>query len=82
MPPGPVSDSYDPEFSTGENARAVQAAIQAVVTKLESGVLKGKPLANILEVIHGRAGRMHAGPLSEREWRIIRFCLNRAIETI
>lgn len=80
--PGPVSDSYDPEFSTSTNANDVRTAIQQVVGKLENSSLKGKPVEHILQVIHGKNGSIHAVPLSEREWRIIRFSLNRAIESI
>jgi Flp pilus assembly CpaF family ATPase len=80
--PGPVSDSYDPEFSTSNNAYDVRKAIRKVLDRIESGPLRGKPAMNILEVVHGEAGRLHAGPLAERDWRVIRFCLNRAAEDI
>lgn len=80
--PGPVSDSFDPEFGTGSNAHDVRVAIKDVVAKLERSVLKDKPVKNILTVVHGKAGALHAGPLSEREWRVIRFCLNRGLESI
>lgn len=80
--PGPVSDSYDPEFGTAENARAVILAVQSVIRKIESQALKGKPVKNILEVVTGDAGPLYAGPISEREWRVIRFAMNRALETI
>ena len=81
--PGPVSDSYDPEFSTGANAGDVADAIRAVVKRIEARELLGKPVKNIVEVVHGPQGRLFQGEtLSEREWRIIRFSLNRALETI
>jgi len=78
--PVPVSDSYDPEFSTGQNARDVREAIEDLVEKATR--ILGPELRNIVGVVHGGAGRKMPTRLSEREWRIIRFALNRAIETI
>ena len=81
--PGPVSDSYDPEFSTGANAGDVREAIKVVRDTITSKVFNGDDaLKNIVQVVHGKGGRLHAGPLSEKDWRIIRFCLNRALESI
>ena len=81
--PGPVSDSYDPEFSTGERAGYVCEAITEVRDKITKTVFKGDDsLKNIVQVVLGKGGRLYAGPLTEREWRIIRFCLNRALESI
>ncbi|MEA2175340.1 MAG: hypothetical protein QOD00_2932 [Blastocatellia bacterium] len=78
--PGPVSDSFDPEFSTGENARAVAAAIQEVVDKATE--VLGPDLKYILAVAQGEDGPTLDVKLTEREWRIIRFGLMRAKETI
>lgn len=80
--PGPVSDSYDPEFSTGANAHDVREAIKDVVAKLERTALKGKPVENIVEVVHRPGSAVCNLQLTEREWRIIRFSLNRATESI
>ncbi len=80
--PGPVSDSFDPEFGTGANAHDVKYAIGQVVKKIEVQALMNKPVKNIVEVVHGPTGALHAGPLTEREWRVIRFCLNRTLEEI
>lgn len=79
---GPVSDSYDPEFSTGQNARDIRDAIGDIVATLEHGPLRDKPVEYILEVVHGKAGRLSGVTLSEKQWRIVRFALNRAIETL
>lgn len=78
--PGPVSDSYDPEFGTGENARTVAAALQEVVDMATQ--LLGPELKNILEVAMQQSSPVIPRKLSEREWRIIRFGLMRAIDTI
>ena len=79
MSPGPVSDSYDPEFSTGENARDVRDAIMRARDRVAVGL--GEP-KNIVAVVHGQAGPFKAVKLSERERRVIRFALNRALESI
>jgi hypothetical protein len=78
--PGPVSDSYDPEFGTGENARIVREAIQEVVDRATE--LLGPELKYILDVAQGQTGKTIEAQLTEREWRIIRFGLMRALETI
>lgn len=79
MSPGPVSDSYDPEFSTGENAQDVRNAIIEARDKLAVGLGEAQ---NILAVVHGKAGPLKAITLSERQRRVIRFALNRALESI
>lgn len=81
MMPGPVSDSYDPEFGTGENAEALRTAIRVTKQKV-TAVIGSDQLLNIMEIVRGKDGRLSAGPLTERQWRIIRFCLNRALESI
>jgi hypothetical protein len=79
--PGPVSDSYDPEFSTAANAQDVSDAIGAVIERITEHL--GPQLRNILEVVHeGPEGPEHPPAFSENELRVIRFALNRAIETI
>jgi len=80
--PGPVSDSFDPEFGTGENADFVRTAIEAVRTR----VCRGLPdeLRNIVEVAREgpRRGKRLAVLLTENERRVLRFALNRALESI
>jgi len=77
--PGPISDSYDPEFSTGANAQDVREAIEQARDKVSAGLGE---LKNILEVVHGDAGPLKAITLNERQRRVIRFALNRALESI
>lgn len=78
--PGPISDSYDREFGTGSNAADVAQAIREVASKLTH--VLGRDLKNIVEVVHGIEGQEHDLLFSERELRIMRFCLNRALESI
>lgn len=77
--PGPVSDSYNPEFSTEANAEDVRDAIISVrgFIDLDLGELK-----NIVSVVHGKPGEINQVSLSEKQRRVIRFALNRALETI
>jgi hypothetical protein len=79
--PGPVSDSYDPEFSTSANAQDVREAIQDIVGRRLREVL-GPTLQNIVEVVHGEEGPQHTLTFTEQELRVIRFALNRALESI
>ena len=78
--PGPVSDSYDPEFSTGANRDDVCEAIKAVVGKINKEL--GTSLKNIVEVAQSKNGKKLKITFTEKELRIIRFSLIRAIETI
>lgn len=52
--PGPISDSYDPEFGTGARAAVVREAITDVVTRI--GQPLGPQLHNINDVVDGRPG--------------------------
>ena len=78
--PGPVSDCYDPEFSTTANAYDVSCGIKKIVDGI--GVHLGPELKNIVGVVHGPRGKKFKVVVSERDMRIIRFALNRALETI
>lgn len=78
--PGPMSDAYDPEFSTQANADRIAGAIQDAVDRI--GIEIGLELQYILDVIDGEPGPKHRIAFSERELRVIRFALNRALETI
>lgn len=78
--PGPVSDSYDSEFSTGANAADVAEATREVVARI--GALLGEELRPIVAVVQGEDGPAFSMELTECELRIIRFNLNRSLETI
>lgn len=85
--PGPVSDSYDPEFGTGANAARVRDAVGNERDRI--AFLIGDPeLKPILEIVgwppdgHERASAPRALYLNERSLRILRFALNRALETL
>jgi len=80
--PGPVSDRYDPEWGTGDNADEIREAIQEVYDKLSVVLGQSKPLY-ILDLVrvHGLNKRIDA-TLTEKEWRILRFACERAKESI
>lgn len=78
--PGPVSDSYDPEFSTDANAADVRDGIKEMVNRISEHL--GPQLKNIVSVVQGPEGKRTKFALSERDMRIIRFVLNRALEDI
>jgi len=78
--PGPVSDSYDPEFGTGANAHDVRSGMEGVVDEI--GSVLGPGLRNIVEVAQGEDGPRFETRFSERELRLIRFGLLRAMESV
>ena len=66
--PGPVSDSYDPEFSTGENAREVRDGLNDVLGVIEAvpGLLT-PDLKYIVDVARGVDQFRTPVHLSERQ---------------
>ena len=79
--PGPASDSYDPEFGTGANAHAVFDALDEV-ERAVSGVLGDRPPVNVVQLAKGGYPAAIAAALTERQWRLIRFALGRARESL
>jgi hypothetical protein len=81
--PGPVSDSYDPEWGTSSNAQDIVDAISKMYSRA-SGVLGGRPPVNIRELAYQEHELTHpiTTTLSEWEWRIIWFALERAGDSI
>lgn len=79
--PGPVSDSYDPEFGTGENADEVRMAVEGV-REIISEAIGDPTLRDIVQVAAGPPGAAHDLRFSERQLRVMRFALNRALESL
>jgi hypothetical protein len=77
--PGPVSDSYDPIWGTADNAALVQSAIRSV--RRDIGQIIGSGPQYILDVIRYKKNdeNLQQITLSERQLRIIRFCLSVAL---
>lgn len=78
--PGPVSDSYNPEFGTSANADDVKQEMKELVSAI--GLYLGPELKYIVGVVQGPKGRKYELSLSEKQLRVIRFGLNRAMESI
>jgi hypothetical protein len=77
--PGPVSDSYDPVWSTAANADQVRDGIREMDTRLTK-LLDNVPPRYILDVIREPNGNKRACNLSERELRILRYACRVALE--
>lgn len=80
MTPGPVSDSYDPEFGTAANGAEVSAALRDIRGEITLRI--GPGLRPILEVVEEKNGMNLYLRLSVREWRLVRFAIDRALETL
>jgi hypothetical protein len=80
--PGPVSDAFDPEWSTSENAHNIRDALSKVYDKLSFVLGNRKPIY-ILELIDAEnLNDEIAALLTEQEWRILRFACERAMDSI
>lgn len=80
--PGPVSDSYDPEWGSSENAQAIMDEIDELYTRV-SIVLGQMPPIFILDLVAAEdLNRPIPAVLSEKDWRLIRFCIERAKDAI
>lgn len=72
--PGPVSDSYDPEYGTSANRHDVLDAINAVTARLTK--ILGDERKSIVGVVQGKPGKRRGMIFSEQEMRVIRYCLD------
>lgn len=79
--PGPVSDSFDPEFGTSSNAAEIAYALDEVYARV-TAYLGGAPPIYVLDLVRADLPRLIPATLTEREWRIIRFALERANDSI
>lgn len=79
--PGPVSDSYDPEWGTSANGAEITEAISEVYDRV-SGILGHREPLYVLKLVRSDLPQPIAATLTEKEWRIIRFALERAGDSI
>lgn len=79
--PGPVSDSYDPEWGTGANADAIGEALDRLYVEV-SAILGDVPPMYVLDLVRADLPTPITATLTERQWRIIRFALERAEESL
>ena len=83
--PGPVSDSYDPEWGTAANAEPIIDALEVMYDRV-AGILAFSEPMDIRKLANLSGDSDLAEPipatLTEWEWRIIRFALERAKDSI
>jgi hypothetical protein len=75
-----LSKSYHPEFGTRANACDMATAI-TVARKVLSDAI-GLESKHILDVLRGEDGPTQKVALTDRQLRVIRFCLTRTLESI
>lgn len=78
--PGPVSDSYDPEFGTVDNAEQVAELLREAVAVVSESI--DGPPKDIVQVAQGASGRTRTVRISERHLRAIRYAINWRLEDI
>ncbi len=79
--PGPVSDSYDPEWGTSAHGEEIRSALDEVYDRV-SGILGGREPMDIRVLVCSELDDPIAATMTEHEWRLIRFALERAGESI
>lgn len=79
--PGPVSDSYDPEWGTGENKAAISSELEAVY-RIVSSVVHERPPVYILNLVRADMPQPITATLTEKQWRMIRFAIERAGDSL
>lgn len=79
--PGPVSDSYDPEWGTSSKREEIDDALEHVYDRL-TGLLSGMPPEDIRRLVNEDREQPIPATLTEWEWRILRFAVERARDCI
>lgn len=84
--PGSVSDSYDAEWGTAVQRAEIDDALAEVYKKLTS-ILGGKPPIDIRQLakhepISLQQPILIQAVLTERQWRLLRFAVERARESL
>jgi len=80
--PGPVSDSYDPEFSTGERASDVRRGIQDALMRINKALgPELKPIVDVAQATIAMRPKVDI-PFSEKDLRCLRFAALRGLESV
>jgi len=79
--PGPVSDAYDPEFGTSGNCNMIREQLADVYDVL-TFVLGDKPPLYIIDLCESDLPAPVVFTLTEKQVRLLRFSLERAIDSI
>lgn len=79
--PGPVSDAYDPEWGTAANGDVIREELARLHTHLSAMLNNPAPLF-ILDLLGQEMPDPVVIAMTTRDWRVIRFALERAGESI
>jgi hypothetical protein len=79
--PGSVSDSYDPEWGTAANAERIRDALRTEYSRVCTLLGQSVPLY-ILRLLDAELPTPITATLTEKQWRIIRFALERAAQSL
>jgi hypothetical protein len=79
--PGPVSDSYDPEWGTGANGDSIREELDELYIRLSTVLGEQRPIY-ILDLVHAEFPRPINATLTEKDWRLLRFAVERAKDSI
>jgi len=79
--PGPVSDSFDPEFGSREAASEIVGQLDEVYDRV-SEILNGRQPIYIGNLVNMVFPTPSPATLTEKEWRLIRFALERSMDSI
>lgn len=79
--PGSVSDAYDPEWGTASAADEIRYALD-VMHRTVSRLLGDAPPIFIGSLVQLNLPATITATLNEKQWRLIRFALERAKESI
>lgn len=81
MTPGPISDSFDIEFGTSGKAQDIHEALMEMYDKLTALLGHREPM-DIRVLVYADLSQQISAALTEREWRLLRFALERAAASI
>lgn len=79
--PGPISDSYDPEWGTVANRAQIRDDLGEMYDKLTKLLGNKKPIY-ILNLVDMDLPKKTSARFTEKEWRLLRFALERAMESL
>ncbi len=79
--PGPVSDSYDPEWGTGAVRDEIDTALLNLYHEI-SRLLDGCRPMPIVELVRTDLPERTSRSFSEKELRLLRYSLERARESL
>ena len=79
--PDPISDSLDPEWGTSSNAAEITESLDRVYSKI-TNILCGQSPMFIIDLVKTDLPEPINATLTTKEWRIIRFALERARDSL